>query len=119
MDAYATGGQFFDALASDRQDCLLLDFEMPAMSGVDVMKHLDRLKIRIPTIILTAQDDVASRKACQDAGAMDYLCKPVNADRLLDGVRDGFALRACDRLGIQGVEDDDSIVGDDDPAVVG
>jgi|KBSMisStaDraftv2_1062788.scaffolds.fasta_scaffold01666_13 FixJ family two-component response regulator len=86
VDTYATGGQFFDALALERQDCLLLDFEMPAMSGVDVLKHLGRLKIRIPTIILSAHDDVASRKSCQDAGAMEYLCKPVNADRLLHAV---------------------------------
>ena len=60
VDTYATGGQFFDALALERQDCLLLDFEMPAMSGVDVLKHLGRLKIRIPTIILSAHDDVGA-----------------------------------------------------------
>lgn len=82
-NTYATSGQFFDALARRPPDCLLLDFEMPVMNGLDVLKNLDRLDIRIPTIIVSAREDTASRKACRDAGAIEYLHKPVVADRLM------------------------------------
>jgi FixJ family two-component response regulator len=99
VDSYATSGQFFDALALERPDCLLLDFEMPLMSGVDVLKRLDRLSIRVPTIIVTARDDAGTREACRNAGAIEYLHKPVIVDRLMqviEGIRkpQPVALRA-------------------------
>ena len=44
---YGTSDELFEAIARKRPDCLLLDLEMPEMSGLDVLKYLDERHIRI------------------------------------------------------------------------
>jgi len=61
------------------------DYLMPEMDGVTLIKKLkSQLSTRyIPIIMLTAKDEVDSQVMGIDAGADDYLTKPVNAKRLL------------------------------------
>src|SRR5260370_1216409 len=86
VDPYATSDQLFDALALESPDCLILDLQMPKMSGLDVLNHLGQLGVGVPTIILTAYDDARSREACLNAGAVDYLRKPLTAERLIQAI---------------------------------
>ena len=67
-------------LASDPYDVVLLDLLMPGLSGIDVLR---RLKARpetavLPVIIISALDEVDSTVRCIEAGADDYLTKPIN-----------------------------------------
>lgn len=87
---HATSDQLFEAIAGQRPDCLLLDLQMPGMSGLDVLKYLGQRQIRIPTIIITGHDEVASRSACLDAGAVAYLSKPLDADQLIQTIEKVF-----------------------------
>lgn len=89
VEAYDTGEKLLESVALNRPDCLLLDFQMPGMSGLDVLKHLDKRQIRIPTIIMTAHDEPGLRSACLNAGAVAYMNKPLNPEHLIktiDGV---------------------------------
>ena len=86
VGSYATSDQFFGTLALERPDCLLLDLQMPGMTGINVLDRLGQLGVRIPTIILTAHDAAGSREACLNAGAAEYLRKPVDADRLIQAI---------------------------------
>jgi len=81
--AYATSGQLFESIAVKHPDCLLLDLEMPEVTGLDVLKYLDARHIRIPTIIITGHQDADLRSACLKAGALACLSKPFNADHLI------------------------------------
>jgi DNA-binding response OmpR family regulator len=82
VNPYATGGQLFEALALEQPDCLILDLQMPEMSGLDVLNRLRQQGFCIPTIILTAHEEAGSRETCLSAGAAEYLHKPLNADLL-------------------------------------
>jgi two-component system response regulator FixJ len=84
--AYATSDELFEAVTLKRPDCLLLDLQMPAMSGLDVLKSLNQRRIRIPTIVITGYDEKTSRTACMNAGAIAYLLKPLDADRLIQTI---------------------------------
>jgi FixJ family two-component response regulator len=86
VSTYAESGQLFEALAREYPDCLILDLQMPKMSGVDVLKHLNRIGVRLPVIILTASDNAGSGEACLKMGAAVYLRKPVDADRLIQAI---------------------------------
>jgi len=84
--AYATGDQLFESIAQERPDCLLLDLQMPEMSGLDVLKHLGQRHIHIPVIIITGQNNENSREACMNAGAVAYLLKPLDVELLVDTI---------------------------------
>jgi FixJ family two-component response regulator len=83
---YATSGELFESIALKCPDCLLLDLQMPEMSGLDVLKCLNQRHIRIPTIVITGHDEKYSREACMNAGAVAYVLKPLDADILIETI---------------------------------
>jgi FixJ family two-component response regulator len=89
--SHATGDELFEALALELPDCLILDFQMPRVSGLDVLNRLRQSGVGIPTIILTAHQDAACREACLNAGAIACLHKPVSAHVLLHEIKQAVA----------------------------
>ena len=83
VNAHDTGDQLFASLVLQRPDCLLLDFQMPGMSGLDVLQHLGQRLIRLPTIMITSHDAAGLRSACLNAGALAYLTKPLDPEHLV------------------------------------
>jgi len=80
---YGTSDELFEAVARKRPDCLLLDLEMPEMSGLDVLKYLDERHIRIPTIIISGHNEADHRSGCLKAGALSWLSKPLDPEHLI------------------------------------
>jgi FixJ family two-component response regulator len=74
---FQSGQQFLASLPKPLPDCLILDLQMPGMSGLEIQQDLARRGIRIPTIIITAHDEAGIRERCRSAGAIAYLAKPV------------------------------------------
>jgi DNA-binding NtrC family response regulator len=73
----------FDKLAAGQHDLLLLDMDMPRVTGLDILKHIQENKIDIETIVLTGVDEVELAVSAMKLGAYDYLKKPVDNDLLL------------------------------------
>jgi DNA-binding response OmpR family regulator len=67
-------------------DLVILDWEMPKMAGIDVLKRL-RTNSEIPVLMLTAKAEVKDRVQGIDLGANDYLVKPFELDELLARIR--------------------------------
>jgi len=63
-------------------DCLIVDANMPEMTGIELQRELLNLGVRIPTIVITASDDesIASAASVQAAA---YLVKPVSRAALM------------------------------------
>jgi CheY-like chemotaxis protein len=94
VDSCGTSLELFDAMAEKSPDCLVLDLQMPGMNGFDVMKYLDRRGVRVPTIVISAEDEPSSRENCLVAGATAYLRKPLDADELLKTINEAVAAHA-------------------------
>ena len=84
--AFASGSEFLDSWHFDRPDCLVLDLQMPEMSGRDVQQALRTAGARFPIIIITAHDSPSQRDECMSAGAIAYLRKPLDAGALIQAV---------------------------------
>jgi FixJ family two-component response regulator len=86
-DAFASAADF---LASDRvhdTSCLIVDVNMPRMSGIELHRRLVDAGHAIPTVLITAYpDDRARTRALRD-GVFCYLTKPLDEDALLTCVR--------------------------------
>jgi len=87
VDWLTNGEQASQALQTDSYDLLLLDINLPAKSGLDVLKDLRQDNNATPVIILTASDTIEDRVQGLDMGADDYLSKPFDLDEMLARVR--------------------------------
>ena len=84
---FASGQEFLESWADDRPQCLLLDLQMPGLSGTDVQRALNRVGAHIPVVIITAHDSPGAREECMREGAVAYLCKPLDERVVLDALR--------------------------------
>ncbi len=99
----ADGVAALEKIASEQPDLVLLDLQMPAMGGLDVVRHLERGKhwkhsTHVPVIVVVTAYDQHALEAFE-AGAVDYLLKPVGQERLLQAVE--RAKRATGRQAIE------------------
>ena len=85
--AFSSGEEFLRSPELSRTGCLVVDFDMPKMSGLDLHNSLARLGKEIPTVLITAypSDDIRARAL--EAGVLCYLPKPFNESDLLNCIR--------------------------------
>ena len=87
VDAVSDGEDALSYAQAESYDGIILDWMMPRMDGVEVLRRLRAEGIRTPCLLLTARDAVEDRVTGLDAGADDYLPKPFDAQELLARVR--------------------------------
>src|SRR5450631_1347546 len=85
--AFASGTEFLDSCLADKPDCLMLDLQMPGLSGADVLRALNHAGARFPIVMITAHDSPAARAECLREGAVAYLCKPLDGRVLFDALK--------------------------------
>jgi FixJ family two-component response regulator len=85
--AFASGEEFLRSPELSRIGCLVVDFDMPKMSGLDLHNNLSRLGKEIPTVMITAypSDDIRARAL--QAGVICYLPKPFDESDLLNCIQ--------------------------------
>jgi sigma-B regulation protein RsbU (phosphoserine phosphatase) len=95
------GSEALEILHAAPPTLLLLDFDMPGLNGAELLKRLrsDRnpAVARIPTIMLTAHGSEKSEVSCLQAGADDFVTKPVNASVLRARIETQLRLRSMRR----------------------
>lgn len=83
---FLSAPQFLAALSEGRPDCLIADLQMPGMTGLELQAELSRRQLHIPTIIITAHDEIGMHDRCKIAGAIAYLPKPVQDKSLFAAI---------------------------------
>jgi FixJ family two-component response regulator/signal transduction histidine kinase len=95
--SFASAGDFLRRQPLAAVGCLLLDHQMPGMSGLELQQHLADYGAAPPVVFLTGHGDVAAGVHAMKLGAIDFLAKPVDAALLLAAVGKALARRAAER----------------------
>ena len=90
-ETFASGQEFLDSLTTKHPDCVVLDLQMPGLTGLDILRRLALSSVPIPTIIIAAHDAPESGTQCLAAGAAVYLLKPLDDQVLLDAIAKALA----------------------------
>lgn len=83
---FASGEEFLQSWRLDQPACLVLDLEMPGISGMEILETLKAAKAQFPVVIITAHDAPHARAQSIRRGAAAYLRKPVDISDLLEAV---------------------------------
>jgi len=88
---FASATAFLAHQRNDELACLVVDVEMPELTGLDLQQRLNASNDTLPVIFATAYGDVPMSVTAVRAGAVDFLTKPLDADALIDAVRRAVA----------------------------
>src|SRR5215204_5450057 len=92
VEAFSSAADFIASPHLIETDCLIADIQMPAMSGVELYRHLVDAGFAVPTILVTAHPDAADRARALDEGVVCYLRKPVDEEHLMHCLRSALSL---------------------------
>jgi RNA polymerase sigma factor (sigma-70 family) len=84
---YETSQQLLDRPPTRMSDCILLDVQMPGLSGLQLQDRLSKLGNRLPIVFLSGHADIPTSVRAIKAGAEDFLTKPVTKEHLLESIR--------------------------------
>jgi FixJ family two-component response regulator len=87
VKTFASGLDFLSLDAAEAEGCLILDVEMPGMTGLDLQRRMNSAGIFLPIIFLTGHGDIPMTVEAMKAGAVHFLTKPVREDALMNAIR--------------------------------
>jgi FixJ family two-component response regulator len=83
---YESAQAFLAALPGGLPECLVVDWQMPEMNGLELLAHLRRRGIQVPTIMISAHGNAGVQQRCISAGALKFLAKPLQDTELLAAI---------------------------------
>ncbi|NOR15251.1 MAG: response regulator, partial [Candidatus Aminicenantes bacterium] len=83
---FASANEFLDAFGPDDLGCIILDVRMPGLTGDELQSELKARNVKLPIIIVTADDTDETRRIAQRMKAAGFFRKPVDGMALLDAI---------------------------------
>ena len=96
VETFASAQEFLSRSGAETFSCLVLDLQMPGLSGLDLQKHMAEAEIQIPIVFLTGHGDIPASVRAMKAGAVEFLTKPFDEQDLLQAVQEAIER---DRIG--------------------
>jgi FixJ family two-component response regulator len=90
--AFASPEEFLRSPPPDGPACLILDVQLPGLSGLDLQRELAKVGHQLPIVFMTGHGDIPMTVQAMKAGAVAFLTKPFRNQEMLDAVREGINL---------------------------
>src|ERR1700754_1255221 len=88
---FASAEEFLTSPPPDGPACLVLDVQMPGLSGLDLQRELSNERRPLPIVFITGHGDIPMSVEAMKAGAVGFLSKPFRNQDLIDAVKEGIA----------------------------
>ena len=93
-ETFASAQEFLDHPRTEPPSCLVLDLQLPDLSGLDLQKRMAEVGLEIPIVFLTGHGNIPASVQAMKAGAVEFLTKPVDEQDLLRAIQEAIE---CDR----------------------
>jgi two-component system, LuxR family, response regulator FixJ len=84
---YESASEFLKLLPTIETGCVITDVQMPGISGIELLRRLGEMQVKLPVIVITGHGDVPLAVEAMKIGAIDFLEKPYEDEQLLGTVR--------------------------------
>lgn len=96
VEAYQSPLALLNRLTPSDRGCVVVDLRMPSMNGLELQQALQERKVELPLIFVSGKADVPAAVRAMKQGAIDFLCKPVDAEGLLAAIDRAMRLDAAE-----------------------
>jgi FixJ family two-component response regulator len=86
VETFGSAQEFLRSKRADLPGCVVLDVELPGLSGLDLQRELAAHGIKLPIIFITGYGDIPMSVRAMKAGALEFLTKPFRDQDLLDAI---------------------------------
>ncbi len=91
-ETFASAQEFLDRPRTEAPSCLVLDLQLPGLSGLDLQKRMSEAGLETPIVFLTGHGNIPASVKAMKAGAVEFLTKPVDEQDLLRAIREAIEL---------------------------
>lgn len=88
---FATAGEFIESYRGGDPGCLVLDLQLPGMSGLELQQYLKSRDIELPIVFVTGHGDVPAAVSALKGGAVDFVEKPFGYREVIAIIQKAFA----------------------------
>ena len=90
----------YERIQQNDYDILLLDMDMPSVTGLDILKYIRENSIELKTIVLTGVEDIDLAISAMKLGTFDYMLKPIEEEKLLTTIEAALEKDEIDKIEI-------------------
>ena len=91
VKVYESAVSFLQRYEASASGCIVTDVRMPDMDGIQLLRRLNEMAVKLPVVIMTGHADVALAVEAMKSGAVDFIEKPFPDEKLLAAVRTALA----------------------------
>ena len=90
VETFESAQEFLGRLGSEAPSCLILDLQLPGLSGLDLQERMADVGLDIPIVFLTGHGNIPASVQAMKAGAVEFLTKPLDEEKLLRAIREAI-----------------------------
>jgi len=98
VKAFSTAEQFLNAYQTNEIGCLVLDYGMPGMNGLQLQSELNERGISVPVIFISGHGGVPESVQAMKGGAVDFIQKPFRQAQLIKCIENAFEIDSANRV---------------------
>ncbi len=88
VETFASAQEFLSRRGAEAPSCLVLDLQMPGLSGLDLQQRMAEAELEIPIVFLTGHGNIPASVRAMKAGAVEFLTKPFDDQELLQAIHE-------------------------------
>lgn len=90
VETFASAQEFLSRRGAEAPSCLILDLQLPGLSGLDLQKQMAEVGLEIPIVFLTGHGNIPASVQAMKAGAVEFLTKPLDEQKLVDAIHEAI-----------------------------
>jgi len=90
VETFVSAQEFLGRLGAQAPSCLILDLQLPGLGGLDLQKRMAEVGLEIPIVFLTGHGNIPASVQAMKAGAVEFLTKPLDEQKLVDAIHEAI-----------------------------